>query len=420
MLNYTIVTRQSAVDPATLARRAAGEKEHPMNILICNAGSTSLKFKLWDMPALVALAEGKVERVGSDSAIFHYRCGGFSVKQEGLAIPDYTAGIQRFLDALTAPEGGAIESLGAIDAVGFKTVLSKDHYGVHFLTEEVLDGMRAYLSVAPAHNGPYLEAIGVFEKLLPDVPRVGVFETAFHRTIPMERRIFPVPYEWYEKYGVMRMGYHGASHGYIAQKLAGRRRIVSCHLGGSASLCAILDGKSVDNSFGFSLQMGIPHASRTGDVDVYLVPFLLEQGLTLEEIYEGLGKNGGLKGISGTSGDLRDIDAAIRAGSARAKLALDVLVTHILRYIGAYAMELGGLDALAFTGGIGENYAPLRRMIMERMAHMGVVIDDESNENGAGERLISAPESAVEVHVIPADEEFMVVNAAYALCNSKK
>ncbi len=389
-----------------------------MKILICNAGSTSLKFKLWDMPALAALAEGKVERVGSDSAIFHYQNGDFTVDRDGLSIPDYTAGIGMFLEALSAPEGGAIPSLSEIEAVGFKTVLAKGFYGVHILTDEVLDGMRAYLPVAPAHNGPYLEAIAVFERLLPHVPRVGVFETAFHRTIPLARRVFPVPYEWYEKYGVMRMGYHGASHGYIAQKLAGRRRVISCHLGGSASLCAILDGRSVDNSFGFSLQMGIPHASRTGDVDVYLIPFLLEQGLTLDEIFEGLGKNGGMKGISGTSGDIRDVDAAIRAGSARAKLALDVLATYILRYIGAYAMELGGLDAVAFTGGIGENYAPLRRMILEGMAHMGVVIDAEANEHGRGERIITAAGSTIEAHVIPANEEYMVVNETYRLCRS--
>ena len=390
-----------------------------MKILICNAGSTSLKFKLWDMPALAVLAEGKVERVGSSDAIFHYSSGEYSVNKDKLSIPDYTAGIQGFLDALTSPESGAIESLSEIEAVGFKTVLAKGFYGVHLLTEDVLDGMRAYLSVAPAHNGPYLEAIAVFERLLPDVPRVGVFETAFHRTIPMARRIFPVPYEWYEKYGVMRMGYHGASHGYIARKLAGRRRVISCHLGGSASICAILDGKSMDNSFGFSLQMGIPHASRTGDVDVYLVPFLLEQGLTLEQIYEGLGKNGGLKGISGTSGDIRDVDAAMRAGSERARLALDVLATHIIRYVGAYILELGGLDAIAFTGGIGENYAPLRRTVLEAMAHMGMVIDSEANERGTGERLISAPNSAIEAHVIPANEELMVVQSAYDCINFK-
>ncbi len=390
-----------------------------MKILICNAGSTSLKFKLWDMPALHVLAEGKVERVGSTDAIFHYLNAGFAIRQSNLAIPDYTAGIKRFLDALSAAQGGAVASLAEIDAVGFKTVLAKGYYGVHELTEEVKNGMRAYFTVAPAHNGPYLEAIAVFEKLLPDVPRVGVFETAFHRTIPMARRIFPVPYEWYEKYGVMRMGYHGASHGYIAQKLSDKRRVISCHLGGSASICAILDGKSMDNSFGFSLQMGIPHASRTGDVDPYLVPFLLEQGLTLQEIYDGLGKSGGLKGISGTSGDIRDIDDAIRSGSQRAQLALDVLVTHIIRYVGAYAMELGGVDAIAFTGGIGENYAPLRRAVLEAMGFMGMVIDDEANECGAGERLISAPESAIEAHVIPANEELMVVRSTYALIKSK-
>jgi acetate kinase len=390
-----------------------------MKILICNAGSTSLKFKLWDMPALTALAEGKVERVGSANAVFHYANDGYRIVRDGLSIPDYTSGIAMFLNALSDPEGGAIAALSEIEAVGFKTVLAKDYYGVHLLTEAVKAGMRAYLSVAPAHNGPYLEAIEVFERLLPDAPRVGVFETAFHRTIPAARRVFPVPYEWYEKYGVMRMGYHGASHGYIAQKLAGKRRVISCHLGGSASICAILDGKSVDNSFGFSLQMGIPHASRTGDVDVYLVPFLMQQGLTLEEIFDGLGKNGGLKGISGTSGDIRDVDAAIRAGSPRAKLALDVLIAQILRYIGAYAMELGGLDAIAFTGGIGENYAPLRRTVLEAMAHMGMVIDAGANERGTGERMISAPNSAIEAHVIPANEELMVVQSAYECINSK-
>ena len=383
-----------------------------MKILICNAGSTSLKFKLWEMPGHAVLADGKVERVGSKDAIFHYNSAAAHLREDGLDIPDYTCGIRRFLDALT----DTVERLDAIEAVGFKTVLSKDHYGVHFLTQDVLDGMRAYFPVAPAHNGPYLEAIGVFEKLLPEVPRVGVFETAFHRTIPLERRVFPVPYEWTEKYGCMRMGYHGASHGYIAQKLKDRRRVISCHLGGSGSICAILYGKSVDNSFGFSLQMGIPHASRTGDVDVYLIPYLMQQGLTLQEIFEGLGKNGGMKGLSGTSGDLRDVDAAIRAGSARAKLAMDVYATAILRYIGAYTMELGGLDALALTGGIGENYAPLRGRIMTAMAYMGVIPDEDSNLSGSGERLISAPESKISVHVIPADEEFMVVNETYRLC----
>ena len=225
--------------------------------------------------------------------------------------------------------------------------------------------------------------------------------------------MFPIPYEWTQKYGIRRMGYHGASHGWIAERLQRYRRVVSCHLGGSASICAILNGKSVDNSFGFSLQMGIPHASRTGDVDVYIVPYLLSQGLTLEEIYDGLGKNGGLKGISGTSGDMRDIEAAIAAGSERAELAMRVFVTHVLRYIGAYAMELGGLDALAFTGGIGENSAELRRRVLAGMAHMGVRIDETANASGSGERRITTEDSAVDAWVVPANEEYMVVRETY-------
>ena len=356
-----------------------------MKILICNAGSTSLKFKLWDMPDFTVLAEGRVERVGSENAIFSYKSSLGSVSRDKQSVPDYTAGIQMFLNALSASEIRAIDSISEVAAVGYKTVLSKDHYGVHELTEDVLEGMRAYFSVAPAHNGPYLEAISVFKKLLPEVKQVGVFETAFHRTIPEERCVFPIPYEWTQKYGIRRMGYHGASHGYIAERLKDYKRVVSCHLGGSASICAILDGKSMDNSFGFSLQMGIPHASRTGDVDVYIVPYLLKQGLSLEEIYEGLGKNGGLKGISGTSGDMRDIEEAIEAGSERAELALKVLATHILRYIGAYSMEIGGLDAVAFTGGIGENCVRLRKMILEGMAHLGLKVNESANIPGCGE-----------------------------------
>ena len=388
-----------------------------MKILICNAGSTSLKFKLWKMPEFEVLAQSYVERVGSDNAIFSYKSPRGSFSRDGLCIADYTAGITMFLDVLKGEEYGMIASLDELSAVGYKTVLSKDHYGVHELTEDVLDGMRAYYPVAPAHNGPYLEAISVFKELLPDVKQVGVFETAFHQTIPMERRVFPIPYEWTEKYGILRMGYHGASHGYIAERLKAYRRVVSCHLGGSASLCAILDGKSMDNSFGFSLQMGIPHASRTGDVDVYVVPYLLEQGLSIEEIFHGLGKNGGLKGISGTSGDMRDIEEAIAAGSERAELALKVFATSILRYIGAYSMEIGGLDAVAFTGGIGENCVRLRKMVLEGMAHLGLKIDAASNENGSGERRITAEDSAVAAFVIPANEEYMVVRETYALCN---
>ena len=218
----------------------------------------------------------------------------------------------------------------------------------------------------------------------------------------------------------MKMGYHGASHGYIARKLSGYRRVISCHLGGSGSICAILDGKSVDNSFGFSLQAGIPHASRTGDMDVYVIPFLLNQGLSLEEIFEGLGKNGGLRGISGTSGDMRDIEAAIQSGSDRAALAIDVMAESILRYIGAYIVELGGLDALAFTGGIGENSAHLRARIISGLTFMGAQIDDQENANGSGDRRVSTDDSTISIFVIPANEERIVVEETYKNCIKSK
>jgi len=385
-----------------------------MKILICNAGSTSLKFKLWDMPSLSVLAEGRVERVGGGDAIFSSRIGAHAERRDGLNIPDYTSGVRLFLDSLTGP-AGALSSSGEIAAVGFKTVLSKGFYGVHYLTEDVLAGMEAMMSVAPAHNGPYLEVIRVFERLMPDAARIGVFETAFHATIPLERRVYPVPWAWYEQYGVMRMGYHGASHSYVAEKLAGRKRVISCHLGGSGSLCAILDGKSVDNSFGLSLQAGIPHAQRAGDIDPYIIPYLLDKGLSMNDILLGLGKNGGLKGLSGTSGDLRDVEAAIEGGSERARLALDVYAAGIIRYIGAYYMELGGLDALAFTGGIGENSWRVREMVLDRLAHIGLRYDGALNRACRGEAVISTDDSAVSVHVIPANEELMVARAAFSL-----
>ena len=391
-----------------------------MKILICNVGSTSLKFKLREMPGHVELAEGRVERVGSEQAIFQYEHAEYRERLEPVHIPNYTAGIRRFLDLLTRGESPALSDLSQIEAVGFKTTISKDHYGVHELTEEVLEGMRAYLPVAPLHNRCYLEAIEVFRNLTPEARLVGVFETAFHQTISLENRIYPVPYEWYEKYGVMKMGYHGASHSYIAQKLAGRRRIISCHLGGSGSICAILDGKSIDNSFGFSLQAGIPHATRTGDMDAYIIPFMLEQGLTMDQILQGLGENGGLKGISGTSGDMRDIEAAIQVGSDRARLALNYMAGAILRYIGAYIMELGGLDALAFTGGIGENCVRLRKMVLDGMRFMGVQYDAEKNESGSGDRKIPTDDSSEEVFVILANEEYVVVNETYANCIKNK
>ena len=385
-----------------------------MKILICNAGSTSLKFKLFTMPGERMLCEGRVERIGMGGSIFAYRCegAGADLLEEGLTIDNYTDGIDRFLRRMTAEDTGAIESLEALDAGAFKTVLSKGHLGTHVIDDGVIQGMLDYMTVAPAHNGPYLEAIRVFQRLTPRAKLVGAFETDFHRTIPLYRRLFAVPYDWYERYGIQKMGYHGASHSYVAER-TGRGRVVSCHLGGSSSLCAMLDGVSVDNSFGFSLQTGIPHNNRVGELDAFAIPFMLRQGMTLDEAERALTKQAGLKGISGTSGDLRDIERAMDAGSERARLAFDMLVDAIRRTIGAYAAELNGLDQLAFTGGMGERSARLRRAVCEGLGYLGVEIDEQANAQLAGEGAISAAGSRVRVLVILANEELMVMRRAH-------
>ena len=394
-----------------------------MKVLAANVGSTSLKFKLFEMPEEAALCEAKIERVGSrDKAIFAYGSlvTGKHYRLEGQCIPDYTTGIRMFLEALVSGEYGVIKSVGEIDRIGFKTVLSKGFYGVHELTDAVMDGMRDYLFIAPVHNAAYLEAIGQFNNLLPDVPKIGVFETAFHTTIPIERRIYGVPYEWYEKYGLMRMGYHGASHGYIAQESCAygkAGRVISCHLGGSCSVCAIQDGRSVDTSFGFSLQSGLIHANRTGDADPYMIPCLKSEGLSAEEIEDGLSKHGGLLGISGVSNDMRDLQSAAESGNERARLAVDAFVSGIIKQIGAFYAELGGLGQLVFTGGIGEHSAFVRNAVCSQLRHLGIELDEKKNSASESVGVVSAAGSAVLVTVVPANEELGVARktAAYEL-----
>ncbi|SHN81904.1 acetate/propionate family kinase [Desulfitobacterium chlororespirans] len=382
-----------------------------MLILICNVGSTSLKFKLYTMPDTHILCEAKIERVGSANGIYSFRnnLNGAEESREGLNIPGYSEGINLFLKDLVDSGKGAIRTIDQVDAIGFKTVIAKGYYGVHELSDEVIAAMEAYIKVAPAHNPPYIEAIRKFKEILPDKLFVGVFETAFHKTIPQERRMYSIPYEWYENYDIQRLGYHGASHGYISRQVEKRigkqYKLISCHLGGSGSLCAVLDGKSVDSSFGFSPQTGIPHANRAGDIDANIIPFLLGQGLTVEEIFKGIDKNGGLLGISGVSNDLRDIEEAAAQGNERAKLAIDVYADSIIKYIGSFYAVLGGLDYLVFTGGIGENSSVIRQKICSRLTHLGVELDEAGNVEGPKERVISADTSKVKVCIIPTNEE---------------
>ncbi len=387
-----------------------------MKILVSNVGSTSLKFKLYDMPSEAVLCEAKVERVGSDhDAIYSYKDANRDEKREGCSVPGYTEGIRLFLTDMSGVCGE-----GEIAAVGFKTVLAKGYYGIHELTDKVIAAMREYLFVAPAHNGPYLEAIGCFREIMPGARLVGVFETAFHTTIPPERTLYSLPYEWYERYGIKRMGYHGASHSYVADTLKSRYgstgRSVSCHLGGSCSLCAIEDGLSVDTSFGFSLQTGVMHANRAGDIDSYIVPYLLNEGMSMDEILYGLSKNGGLLGVSGVSNDLRMVQAAADEGNERAKLAVDMFVNQIVKYAGAFTAELGGLDNLVFTGGIGENSVAVRERVCSALSFLGLELDSSANNApNSGVREISSPNSRVRALVIPANEELGIARRSYEL-----
>lgn len=392
-----------------------------MKVLVCNAGSTSLKFKLYEMPGCEVLATGKVERVGSaDDAIFGYcNCGtGCKVDLSGQNIPDYQVGIEKFLTCLTKGAGAVLSDIAEIERVGYKSVLSKGHYGVHKIDESVMQGMRDFLALAPVHNSAYLNAIETVQAVLPDAIHVGVFETAFHRHIPLERKIYGVPYEWYENYGVQRLGYHGASHGYIADVLNAEKKeygAISCHLGGSSSICGILNGRSVDTSFGMSLETGLIHANRVGDMDPTMICFLKQQGLTEAEILAGCQKKGGLFGISGVSNDLRYVQEAADAGNARAKLAVDVFVNGIVHYIGAFYLDLGRLDYLVFTAGIGEHSARIRAMVCEKLAPLGVKLDGQANQNCDGAAVISAPDSRVCVRVIPANEELGIARRTFEL-----
>ena len=391
-----------------------------MKILVCNAGSTSLKYKLFSMPEEIIISEGKIERVGDDNGGFYYFKNNLNNTEESSdkrKIPDYAYGIKTYLDFLLS--SNAINDLSEVKAVGFKTVLSKDHYGVHIIDDDVLKGMEEFMVVAPAHNRCYLQAIRTFMDVMPGVPLVGVFETAFHQTLNKEAYIYPVPYEWYEKYGLRRFGYHGASHSYVADvlndKFKNGYKAISCHLGGSSSIAAIVDGVCKETSFGMSLQCGLPQSNRAGDFDPYLIFFLLKQGLSVEEIETSLQKKSGLLGISGVSNDLRDIEEA-SVDNERAKLAIDIYIRELIRYISGYVGLIGGIDCICFTGGIGENSFKVRNSVMNRLSFLGIKPSDCEVKKGEICKL-TTDDSKVSVFVIPANEELGVARKTYTAIN---
>ena len=386
-----------------------------MKVLVPNLGSTSLKYQLIDIHGERVLARGKIERIGSAEAVITIWNAAGESSQTAASIPHHRAAVEFLNHRLR----GGTDPAG-IDAVGFKAVHGGPRYrGSFVVDDDLLAAMQEFVPVAPIHNPVYIQAMQIFREVLPAVPMVAVFETGFHVTIPDRAAVYGIPYEWTTKHGVRRYGFHGSSHRYISQRvpqLLGRDptavglRLVSCHLGGSSSICAVQDGKSVDSSFGFSAQSGMEHAARSGELDPFAVLYLMQkEHLSAAQISEILGKKGGLLGISGVSSDLRDIEEAAAKGNARARLAVDILVYEVKKYIGAFAAAMGGLDAIAFGGGIGENSWRVREAVCRDMDFLGVALDEGQNcKPATSDRVISASDSKVQVLVVYTNEEIIV------------
>jgi acetate kinase len=378
--------------------------ERAMKVLIANIGSTSFKYRLFDMNGPVVMAQGRIERIG----------------QAGSACPDYEAALAQCLAGIVGP-GKALENLAELAAIGFKAVHAGPLSGARVVDESVLRAMEEYRFLAPAHNPPYIAAMRAFRKRLPEMPLVALFETAFFDSLDEATVTYGVPYAWKEQDGVRRYGFHGASHraaSLRALELAGGTdgrgslRHISCHLGGSSSLAAIRGGVAVDTSFGMSPQSGLPQNNRTGDLDVFAALYMMEKhGIGAREMARILASESGLAGIAGGTGDIRDLTEGAAAGDKRARLALDVYIRAVRHYLGAFLVELGGVDVVTFSGGIGENSAEVRAGACAGLAELGIVLDEERNRTVKGEGKISADGARAAVWVLPADEEIVVARA---------
>ncbi len=385
-----------------------------MNIIVCNIGSSSFKFQLLDMTSEKQLARGYTERVGKDDAIITYWVDGDKVFEKVMPIPSHREAVQHALGFLTSSDHAVLGSLHELDGIGFKTIQAGEKNGSVLLDEEVLQAMENYKDLAPAHNPPYLTAIYMFRELLPQTPLVGVFEPGFHDHVPLYAKIYGTPYEWIERYNVVQYGYHGASHRYVTHKTVEvlglpreDHKIVTCHLGGSSSLCAFKNGFSIDTSMGFTPQSGLIQGTRVGDMDPFVLPYIMERkNITLEQALNELGTNAGLAGLSGISADMRDINKAIEQGDKRAKLARDKFIYDIKRYIGEYLVIMQGLDAIAFTGGIGQKDADMRACVLSSLSFLGFKLDEEKNNDHA--LIISAGDSKIKALVMETDEEIVV------------
>ncbi|KEK21846.1 acetate kinase [Bacillus gaemokensis] len=383
-------------------------------IIAINAGSSSLKFQLFEMPSETVLTKGLVERIGLEDSIFTITVNGEKQK-EVTNIPDHAVAVNMLLNKLT--ENGIVKSLDEIGGIGHRVVHGGEKFADSVLiTDQVLADIEDLSDLAPLHNPANVVGIKAFQEVLPNVPAVAVFDTAFHQTMPESAFLYSLPYEYYEKFGIRKYGFHGTSHKYVTERAAellGRPleslRLLSCHLGNGASIAAVEGGKSIDTSMGFTPLAGVTMGTRSGNLDPALIPYIMEKtGQTVEEVVNVLNKKSGMLGLTGYSSDLRDIIAKEEEGDERAKVALDVFVSRIHKYIGSYAARMKGVDAIIFTAGVGENSAIVRERVLEGLEFMGVYFDAKRNNVFGEEAFISFPHSPVKIIVIPTDEEVMI------------
>lgn len=396
-----------------------------MLILVANLGSTSFKYRLFDMSDERCLARGAVERIGAAESSCRVDIGDWH-DERTLPVPDHGVAVAACLEQLTDPQHGVLKDAAEVSAIGFKAVHGGRLSGVFRVDDGVLGAMAEMNAAAPAHNPPYIAAMRRLRERFPDLPLVAAFETDFHRTIPAARREYAIPREWSEEFQVRKWGFHGASHRYIATRAAellnrDNARIISCHLGGSSSLTAIEGGRSVMTTMGMTPQTGLPQNNRVGDFDPFALPLIIERtGKSLDEILSVLASRGGLLGLSGKSGDIRDLETAASEGHGASRLALDVYVEEIRRHLGGMIVALGGVDAIVFTGGIGENGVAIRQRVCADLSELGIEVDAAANEAVRGEAEFHSRGSRTQLWVIPTNEELIVARQSVDCLNSQE
>lgn len=395
-----------------------------MNVLVINCGSSSLKYQVINSDTEQVLAKGLCERIGIDGRLVYTPAGG-EKEISNLDMPTHKQAIQYVIDALTNEKTGVIKSLDEIGAVGHRLVHGGEKFAcATLITEEVIKAVEECSDLAPLHNPANLIGVRACQELMPNTPMAGVFDTAFHQTMPLEAYMYGIPYEYYEKYKIRKYGFHGTSHSFVSKRMAqllGKPiedlKIIVCHLGNGSSVCAVDGGKSVDTSMGLSPLEGLIMGTRSGDIDPSVMEFICKkENMDINGIMEVLNKKSGVQGLSGVSSDFRDLQAGAAEGNQRCEMAVDVFCYRVLKYIGAYVAAMNGVDAIAFTAGLGENDEIVRRKIVSRLGYLGIKLDEEVNDNGRGKEIaISTPDSKVPVWIVPTNEELAIARETVAL-----